>query len=283
MAARITLRELLATGYYRLAAGVDPETASLDAELLAVLVLKETRPRLLAHPEWFVSALSSNRYDRLVEQRALGMPLAYLRGHQEFYGRNFIVRPSVLVPRPESELLVELALGQLREGDQVLDIGAGSGCLGLSVGLERPGTPVGLLDSSQRALGVARLNTKRLRVTKVWFEHADLWPRRGHGLVAARTIVIANLPYVADADYHGRPPLRHEPSGALRGGRDGLRLIRRLLKRLKREAFEPKCLLLEVGVGQAAAVSQLATGPTKTFPDLVGVSRVVACYPASSR
>lgn len=268
-----TIEELIRSGA---AALPGSSSARLDAELLLGMVLDQPRSRLLARMEDRPSETVRRRYDGLLRRRASGIPLAYLIGYQEFYGRRFTVTPEVLVPRPESELLVEFALAAVRQGDTVVDIGTGSGCLGLSIAAERPDLPVHLVDASAAALEVAKGNARDLGVT-VSLHQADLWPADLNP-DPLQTIVVANLPYVSDDAYAANPNLRHEPAEALRGGTDGLDLIRRLLGRL--QPRPPRLILLEINPAQA----ETAFGPAwsaQLHYDLAGRARVLALTPAA--
>ncbi len=281
--ATVTVQELLSEGRRLLATGADPDTGQLDAELLTAFGLGEPRSRVLAHSEWPVPPRQRKRIRGLLAKRASGVPLAYLTGTQEFYGRQFIVRRGALVPRSDSETLVEAAIGELAKGDTVVDVGTGSGCLGLTLALERPQPTVELVDRSSRALAVAKRNAEALGAGNVAFHQADLWPAGLDArLVAAQSVVVANLPYLTDDEWLARPNLHHEPAGALRGGPDGLRVVRRFLKRLERLSFRPKSVLLEISPEQAEHVAGLARMAGRSFKihhDLAGRERVVALYP----
>lgn len=254
-------------------------TAQLDAEVLLAHVLRLNRTRLLADPDAAVPGPVRERFHALVSQRSSGRPVAYLVGHQEFYGRRFRVNSSVLVPRPDSELLVELALARVVSGDSVVDVGTGSGCLGLSVAAERADLDVHLVDLSAIALSLAAENAAALSVPRVRLHRGDLWPELG--LRPERTVVMANLPYVSDRHLERDRTLRHEPNLALAGGPDGLDVIRRFLAELDRRGFQPRTLLLEHDPSQAAAIAELASGSTQTHADLSGLTRVTEISPVS--
>lgn len=265
-----SVEELLAEGVARLARH---DSAKLDAELLLGKVLDRPREWLLAHPEEPVERQSADAFSHLLNRRAAGEPVAYLTGEREFFGRLFTVTPAVLVPRPESELLVSEALRILRPGDVVVDVGTGSGCIGITIAAERPDTAVHLVDVSEKALAVAERNAARLGVA-VTSHQADLWPTT---LDAKGTVVVANLPYVSDAGYEANPDLVHEPAVALRGGPDGLQLIRRLLERL--EANPPRAVLLEIDPGQSQDLAD-SNWRASFSKDLAGRSRVAILTPA---
>lgn len=218
--------------------------------------------------------------DAVARARHLGVrrrerePAAYLIGQREFFGRSFTVTPDVLIPRPETELLVELALRELTPGDVVFDVGTGSGCVALSVAAERPGARVLGLDISTRAMAVARANAER--------HGAEVAFARSHlaSAVVGADVVVANLPYIPTAEVEQlQPEVRDwEPRLALDGGRDGLALIRELVADCARR-LRPRFLALEVMAGQAPAVAQLLreAGPcdVRAHRDLAGIERVV--------
>lgn len=254
-------------------------TPQLDAEILLGRTLGVDRARLLADPDRVLSESDREHFRALIGQRSTGRPVAYLVGHKEFYGRRFRVNSSVLVPRPDSELLVELALARVVPGDSVVDVGTGSGCLGLSIASVRPDLDVHLVDLSAVALSLAAENAAALGVPTVRLHRGDLWPELG--LRPQRTVVVANLPYVPDRQLENERTLRHEPRMALAGGADGLDVIRRFLGELERRQFGPRTLLLEHDPGQATTIRGLAGGSVQTHADLAGRTRVTEISPAT--
>lgn len=262
-----TIAEWLGWGRDRL---VPSETASLDAELLLGLCLNLDRGALLAHPERRVSSNAEDTYRKNIRKRAAGYPFAYLSGRKEFYGRDFMVTPDVLVPRPETEVLVDTALACLDDGDALVDCGTGSGCIAVTVACERPDVTVHAADVSEPALSVARTNAERLG-GGVRFFLSDLLPDFNYD--PRFTVVAANLPYVTDDDYASLTDLRHEPEIALRGGEDGLDVIRELITVLASWPELPKALVLEIDPAQAGKLVELL--PDAEFrKDLSGKSRI---------
>lgn len=257
----------------------DSPTPQLDAEVLLAHLLGVDRASILADPERVLEERPQQHFRTLIEQRAGGKPVAYLVGHKEFYGRRFRVNSAVLVPRPDSELLVELALTRVISGDSVVDVGTGSGCLGLSIAVSRPDLDVHLVDLSAVALSLAAENAAALGVPGVRLHRGDLWPELG--LRPERTVVVANLPYVPENRLEDDRTLRHEPRMALAGGSDGLDVIRRFLGELNRRGFQPRTLLLEHGPEQAEAIGSLSDGPAQTHTDLAGYARVTEISPVS--
>ena len=249
-----SLQALLAEGYARLAGA--SETPRLDAELLLATLLGVARSSIIAFPDRLVSPSQASDFRRLLQRRADREPLAYITGRREFYSLELEVSPRVLVPRPETELLVEVLLERLQRDDspEVLDLGTGSGALALAVKRERPRAQVWACDVSRAALRVAQRNAVRhgLQVSFVrsdWF--AALGPARFDFL-------LCNPPYVPSADPHFDGPLRFEPRLALDGGPDGLDAIRAILRAAAAKMRPGARLLMEHGHDQHDAVSALA-------------------------
>ncbi len=208
------------------------------------------------------------RYEQLVARRVAREPVAYILGLKEFRRITLVVDRRVLIPRPETELLVEVGL-TVDRGSRVLDVGTGSGAVALSLKDERPDLRVAGTDISLDALAVARANAERLGL-EVRFAHADLLD---DGLY---DVVVANLPYVSDGDPELAPEIaRYEPPGALYGGTDGLDPVRRLVSRLGGVGV----VALEIGLGQADAAAGLVAGAgfrsVSRLRDLAGVQRVI--------
>lgn len=262
----------------RAALQLAPAAARLEVELLMRHVLQVDRARFIAHPELAKHAGQSPAYRALLERRMAGEPIAYLLGTREFYGRAFDVDSAVLIPRPETELLVEIALGHSAPGanPDVLDIGTGSGCIAISIALERPRATVTAVDVSTAALDVATRNAARLNAHNVRFVLGD-----GYGPVAdARfDMIVSNPPYIARDDAHlARGDLRFEPQVALVGGSDGLSVLRMLIEAGGAHLHAGGWLLLEHGYDQADAVREAlsAAGFGDLFmrADLAGMPRI---------
>lgn len=252
------------------AAGVD--SPRLDAELLLAEATGWERARLAAEPEAGVPAAAARRFGEMVRRRLRREPVAYILGRKGFRQIELAVDRRVLVPRPETELLVELAL-ELRPR-RVLDMGTGSGAVALAIADELPGCELLATDTSDAALEVARANAASLGLAERVEFHATMLPPAPPRL----DLVVANLPYVAEADWGGLEPevTEWEPREALLGGPDGLDVIRAAVAVA---ATVAPSLALEVGAGQASAVSELlfAAGfaTVETRPDLAGIPRVV--------
>lgn len=226
----------------------------LDAQLLLGHVLGEPREYLIAHDDQPVSERDMHTFDKLLTLRTKGMPIAYLLGSRPFYDRTFKVTPHVLVPRPETEHLVEeaLAWGKDRDPLRIVDVGTGSGVIALTLAAHLPQASVIATDVSHAALVVARENAEGL--TNVRFVQADLLaPLRG-----PFDIITGNLPYIATGDIDLLEVAHFEPHVALDGGPDGLIIIRRVLQQAPSRLAKPGLFLLEIGAEQGAAVEALA-------------------------
>lgn len=244
-----------------------------EAELLTRTAAGLSRPEYFADP--VLSQDVRQRLAELASRRAAREPFAYITGHREFFGLDFAVSPDTLIPRPETELLVEIALEELRcaPGATVADIGAGSGAVAVSVSVNAPHATVIGVDVSPGALRVARGNANRHGAAAHFV--------RGNLAEAIRTpdIILANLPYIPSAEIAGlEPELRDwEPRLALDGGRDGLDLVRGLIADCA-ERIRPRLLALELGLGQAPEVARFGQelgAATEVRYDLAGIERVV--------
>jgi release factor glutamine methyltransferase len=251
------------------AAGV--ESPRLDAELLLAEATGLDRARLIASPEAEVLPAAGRRFGEMVRRRLRREPVAYILGRKGFRHIELAVDRRVLVPRPETELLVELAL-ELAP-DRVLDIGTGSGAIALAIAAELPGCEVTATDSSPAALEVAQENAERLGLS----ERVELTPILPAG-ERRFDLVVANLPYVSEAELEGLEPevSKWEPREALLGGPDGLDVLRATIPAAA--AFAP-VLALEVGEGQVGAVAEMLVeagfGDVKSRRDLAGIERIV--------
>ncbi|HEY7672720.1 MAG TPA: peptide chain release factor N(5)-glutamine methyltransferase [Gammaproteobacteria bacterium] len=246
--------DLLASAARALAA--NSPTARLDAEVLLAYCADLPRSTLLAFPERSISAHASARFAAAVERRACGEPVAYIRGEKEFYSLSLRVTPSVLIPRADTELLVDSALQYIDAAKpcSVLDVGTGSGAIALAIKRERPLAAVTALDCDVAALAVARANATRLGL--------EIRCVQSHWLDALAgerfDIVISNPPYVPSTNTDLEGALRFEPRGALDGGSDGLAAYRVLMCAAPAHLTASGVLLLEHGHDQRPAVLALA-------------------------
>jgi release factor glutamine methyltransferase len=248
------------------AAGLD----RLDAEVLLAHVLGRDRAALHAAPEQRLTAAQAARFAALAARRRAGEPVAYLTGRRAFRWLELTVDERVLIPRPETEGLVEAAL-TLPAGARVVDVGTGSGAVGLALAHERPDLEVVATDCSAPALAVARANAARLRL-RVELRQADLL----EGIEGRLDAVVSNPPYVPAGERLARDVDAYEPAEALRAGPDGLAVIRRLVPRA---AARAPFVALEVGAGQAGAVTELCRAAgyadVEARRDLAGIERIV--------
>ena len=270
----------LAAGRLEAAGVADP---AWNAELLLRHVLGFDRGALLTREAEGLPADQEARFLDLVTQRESRRPLQHLTGVQAFYGRDFTVNADVLIPRPETEILVEAALERL-PADQpavVVDIGTGSGCIALTLAAERPAVEVHALDVSLQALEVARANAQRMGLDgRVRFLQGDLaLPLRD--MVRRVDLVVSNPPYVTEADWASlQPEVRdNEPRIALVPVPDGPRMYRRLAGGARRILKPGGTLLMEVGQGQAEEIQGICVREgyeaERVIPDLQGIPRVI--------
>lgn len=257
---------------------LDAATARIEVQSLLQHVLQVPRAYLLAHPEQLLDARQQTTYEALLLRRLQGEPVAYLLGEREFFGLGFKVTPATLIPRPDTELLVELALQRIPQGKacRVLDMGTGSGAIALSIAHSRPDAAVTAVDASEAALEVARENARRLGVANISILRSD-WFSSLHG--QCFDLIVSNPPYVAAGDAHlTQGDVRFEPISALASGEDGLDDIRSIVSQsgafLERGAW----LLLEHGYDQAAQVrgifQKYAFLEIFSAKDIAGIDRV---------
>lgn len=252
---------------------------AIDAELLLAHALRRERTWLRAWPEAALDAGQAARFAELVRRRARGEPIAYLLGRRAFHALEFLVTPAVLIPRPETELLVNVAcreIGARDPGARVLDLGTGSGCIALAIANAEPEAAVTAVDHSEEALAIARLNAQRLGLEQVRWQ-------TGHWFSAVAgqrfDVIVANPPYVADRDphlYHG--DLRFEPHAALVGGPDGLDAIREIAASVGDYLAPDGVVAVEHGYDQGHRVRDLfdseGLADVETLTDLAGQERV---------
>ncbi len=254
---------------------IKPLLGALENRMLLSHVLGLSRVQLITQSERVLSSDEAAQLSKLIERRWNGEPMAYLIGQREFYGLPFYVDPSVLIPRPDTELLVELALDRLPQQGSVLDMGTGSGAIAIALAHTRPDAKVTALDVSAAALAVARHNADANRVkldliASNWYDALGDWRFE---------MIVANPPYIASGDIHlSQGDLRFEPIGALTDHLDGLSALRCIVQGAARHLAPRGWLLMEHGYDQAEAVRALLNdagyGEVQSWQDLAGIARV---------
>jgi release factor glutamine methyltransferase len=248
-----------------------------DARALLAHCAALAPAQLIAFPERELAHQTANLFFALCRRRAAGEPLAYLTGEREFFGLSFAVSPAVLIPRPETELLVELALARIPLGAavEILDLGTGSGCIAVALAIHRPDARIVAIDASAAALALASSNAERHAIDNIDFMQSDWFaaiPERRFQLI------VTNPPYVAASDPHlHSAELRCEPIQALHAGGDGLSALRRITQDASRWITPGGWLIIEHGHDQGAACAALlhAAGfsPIESHRDLAGIPR----------
>ncbi|MBA2410204.1 MAG: peptide chain release factor N(5)-glutamine methyltransferase [Gammaproteobacteria bacterium] len=270
----LTLHAALA--HARTALRVITETPALDAELLLARALERDRSYLHAHPEAVLNEAQRRHFDNMVQRRAQGEPLAYILGFKEFWSLKLRVTQDVLIPRPETELLVELALARIPERARwnVADLGTGSGAIAIAIAKERPDASVVATDISYAALTLAADNAMRLGIANARFVMGNWFAP----LRESFHVIISNPPYVDADDPHLRnPALRFEPSQALISAERGLADLKRIVRCASTFLCPGGALIVEHGFEQAAATRELfersGFSGVKTYRDFAGRER----------
>jgi release factor glutamine methyltransferase len=253
----------------------------LNAEVLLMHTLGCDRSYLYAHPERELNEEELSRYDAHLSERGRGVPAQYITGHQEFRGLDFIVAPGVLIPRPETEHLVEAVLEIVHTNElkraRIVDVGTGSGCVAIALAHEVPDADLYATDISPEALEIAHANTSRLQLqNRIHFRATDLL----EGLPDEHfDVVVSNPPYVGESE-HDKVQLevrKFEPHIAVFGGEEGLDIYRRLIPQVQRVLRPGRWLALEIGFSQEEKVRSLlgAWREVHSIPDLQGIPRVI--------
>lgn len=236
-------------------------TARLDSLVLLEDVTKIDRARLLAEPETELSPVVITKLTNLLNRRATHEPLAYVRGHTEFYGRDFVITPAVLEPRPESETMIELLIRLSKVYDprldwsndvRLADVGSGSGALGITAKLELPNIEVDLIDIDEKALKVSKMNVDLFTIS-ISTLTSDLLEKT----IKNYDVLLCNLPYVPD-DHTINSSALHEPKIAIFGGLDGLDVYRKLFNQIEKRIYKPLYILTESLPPQHDALKQIA-------------------------
>jgi len=279
----VAIKDALADAIHQLdAAGIG--AARISAESLMMFTLNCDRAHLLSHPERELTSAQQSAFTEAINQRAIGTPLQYITGHQEFWGLDFLVNPSVLIPRPETEHLVEAALNLLRshaKEPSIIDVGTGSGCIILaiahSLAAKTANAEFHATDISEQALKVARENAQRLKPDAINFRCADLLEAETQPF----DFIVSNPPYVGlnEQDKVQREVREHEPKVAVFAGDEGLSIYRRLIPQAHALLRPDGWLLMEIGYSMEEKVRALLAlhswSETRTIPDLQGIPRVL--------
>ncbi|HEY8354540.1 MAG TPA: peptide chain release factor N(5)-glutamine methyltransferase [Methylophilaceae bacterium] len=278
----MTIRARLAKARQQLQAALqlDEREAALEARLLLQAALRVDHAWLLTHENDTLDASAASDFEHGLQRRLRGEPVAYILGYREFFGLRLEVSPHTLIPRPDTETLVEAALTHIAAEQplRVLDLGTGTGAIALAIASCRPLADITAVDCSEDALSVAVRNAEQLGIGNVRFLRSDWFTE-----LQDRTfdVIVSNPPYIADADPHlTRGDLRFEPKGALASGDDGLRDIRQIVAATGRYLHRNGWLLLEHGYDQASAVAtlmrQAGFDHIGHHHDLAGIARVTA-------
>jgi len=256
-----------------------------EAELLMAEALGMNRAGVIARLKDTPDADAVDRFHKLVARRAGREPLQYITGRQEFYGHTFHVAPGVLVPRPETEIIVEVGIAFIKEtgGRTAADIGTGSGCIAISLAAGLPEAVIYAIDSSDAALKIAAENAGQNGVAgRVRFLRGDLFgPLAEAGLTGGLDLIVSNPPYIPSVDIQGlQAEVGFEPLQALDGGQDGLDIVREIIRQAPEYLKPGGGLLIETGFGQAGAVRDIVEDIPgleyiKYIPDFAGIERVL--------
>jgi release factor glutamine methyltransferase len=280
----VYLREILNSAIERLTQARVP-SPRMNAELLLMFTLDCDRAYLYAHPERELTQDESARYDEALASRAEGVPAQYITGHQEFWGMDFMVSPAVLIPRPETEHVIETVLacvGRAPGALRIVDVGTGSGCIALALATELPKADIYATDISSEALDVARANAARHRLeSRIRLQETDLL----EGLESSRfDFVVSNLPYVGESeeDEVQLEVRKFEPRRAVFAGHTGLEVIERLIPQAHQALTPGGWLVMEISGSIVNGVEHLLRNwaEVRISNDLQGIPRVAAARKA---
>jgi release factor glutamine methyltransferase len=269
------IKELLHWGTTKLTAH-NIDSAFLDAELLLSFVLNKNKEFFYTHPEYKLNFWQNLKYQKLIKKRTTHYPVAYILGYKEFYGLKFKVNKDVLIPRPETELLVQKTLNLANTKNNIAEIGTGSGCIPISL-VKNGFSNIIATDISLKAFKIAQQNAKLHQVEdNVKFIRGDLLEPLQNKKI---DVLIANLPYLSN-NYHKESSIKHEPNLALYSGEDGLDDYRKLFKQIYKLRYQPKYVLIELNPEQIQLLSPyikklFPQAKIETKKDLQGLERVM--------
>lgn len=256
------------------------DTALLEAEILLSKILAKDRAYLRAWPEKELTTGQIESYNALVLERQQGKPLAYIIGSREFWSKEFLVSPAVLIPRPDTELLIELSLKLIPKNlpCNIIDLGTGSGVIAITLAVERPNAQIFACDLSLEALEIAKINAVKHKVETIQFYHSHWFDNISDGKFS---LIVSNPPYLAEGDDHlSQGDLRFEPQIALVADQDGLSDIRLIAKTARNRLENGGNLVMEHGYDQSKAVQnifhQFGYQDIRTHTDLAGHPRVTS-------
>jgi release factor glutamine methyltransferase len=253
----------------------------LDAQILLIHELGKDKTWILAHPNDELDSKQTFSLQSQIDKASQGEPIPYLIGHWEFYALDFIISPDVLIPRPETEMMVDIALDWTKKQEnpqRILDMGTGSGCIAIAIALHSKTSLTVGVDSIEKAVEIARKNAEKFHVeNRVQFQLSNLFSK----VEGKFDIICANLPYIPTPELSSLPVARFEPLAALDGGEDGLKVISSFLKEAGRFVNDPGLILCEHGMGQADPVRKIAQNhfPNsigQTHNDLQGIPRLLS-------
>jgi release factor glutamine methyltransferase len=271
------VREALKHGVERLTAS-QVGSPRMNAEVLLMFTLSCDRAYLFAHPERELTTDEQLRYEQVLAERAGGKPSQYITGHQEFWGMDFLVSPAVLVPRPETEHVIEvvLPLARAMQCPRIIDVGTGSGCIAVALAKELPEAEIHATEISAAALEIARANAARLGMNdRVQLHEADLLAGFGP---ESMDFVVSNPPYVGESDFVERQVFEHEPRNAVFAGKTGAEVIERLVPQARAVLKPGGWLIMEIGYSIHREVREQVRdwSAVEVTNDLQGIARVIA-------
>jgi len=230
----------------------------LDAQILLIHELGKDKTWILAHPEDELESNQISSLQKQIEKARQGEPIPYLIGHWEFYALDFIISPDVLIPRPETEMIIDLALGWIKQNEtpsKILDMGTGSGCIGITIALHAKNSSIIGADSSEKAIEISQQNAEKFHVeNQIQFQLSNLFSR----ITGKFDMICANLPYIPTPELSSLPVAKFEPVAALDGGKDGLGVISAFLQEGGKYLNHPGMILCEYGISQADQVRKMA-------------------------